>query len=394
MNAPDQNAVDVPFVVPFVHRLRFTHDVFGADQQVLADVLEPSEDQPARVQFWLDANVAAAHPDLRAKIRRFCGTQTERVVSTGNVQIVPGGEAIKNDIEILERMLKVFHAADLDRRSYVVVIGGGAVLDTVGFAVAIAHRGLRLVRLPTTTLAQGDSGVGVKNGVNLFHKKNWLGAFAVPWAVINDATLLETLDDRDFASGFAESVKVSLLKDAELFATLCCSAGRIRRRDMQVALPVIRRSAELHLNHITQGGDPFEMLAARPLDFGHWSAHKLEAMGEFRLRHGEAVAIGVAIDTVYSSLAHGLPAADADRVLRCLTDLGCGLADPCLADTKTLFLGLEEFRQHLGGRLTVTMLRGVGEPLNVHEIDRGLMQRAIQRVMDYATVAQVGRPTA
>src|SRR6202022_3179540 len=123
-----------------------------------------------------------------------------------------------------ERMLKVFHAAGLDRRSYVVVVGGGAVLDAVGFAASIAHRGIRLVRLPTTTLAQADSGVGVKNGVNLFGKKNWLGAFAVPWAVINDTAMLATLPDRDFVCGFSEAVKVFLLKDPAAFVGLCGTA--------------------------------------------------------------------------------------------------------------------------------------------------------------------------
>ena len=107
------------------------------------------------------------------------------------------------------------HAADLDRRSYVIAIGGGAMLDAVGYAAAIAHRGVRLVRLPTTTLAQADSGVGVKNAINYFGKKNWVGTFAVPWAVINDSGLLTTLPDRDFQVGFSEAVKVSLLKDRQ-----------------------------------------------------------------------------------------------------------------------------------------------------------------------------------
>jgi 3-dehydroquinate synthase len=250
----------------------------------------------------------------------------------------------------------------------------------VGFAVAIAHRGLRLVRLPTTTLSQADSGVGVKNGVNLFEKKNWLGAFAVPWAVVNDAALLETLSDRDFVAGFSEAVKVSLLKDPAFFQQLCSDAPQIRRRELPFALPAIRSSAQWHLRHITQGGDPFEMLEARPLDFGHWSAHKLETMTGFRLRHGEAVAIGVAIDTVYSSLALGLPPEDALAVLECLCDLGFVLDDPVLRDTDLLFNGLEEFRQHLGGRLTLTMLQGVGKPIDVHEIDKPQMELAIRRV--------------
>lgn len=376
--------IDRPFNVPLLHRLRFTQDVLGADQQVLADVLEPSGAGPARVQFWIDANVDVANPPLRSQIEHFFAAYRERIQPGGVIQIVPGGEEIKNDVQLLERMLKVFHAADLDRRSYVVVIGGGAVLDAVGFAAAIAHRGLRLVRLPTSTLAQGDSGVGVKNGVNLFHKKNWLGCFAAPWAVINDAQLLQTLSDRDFLCGFSEAVKVALLKDAALFDELCRSADQIRRREMTAALPIIRRTAMLHLEHITRGGDPFEMLEARPLDFGHWSAHKLESMSGFQLRHGEAVAIGVAVDSVYSSLVHGLPNQDADRVLHCLQRLGISLQAPNLHETETLFRGLEEFRQHLGGQLTLTMLRGIGEPLEVHEVDADRMRQSVRFVLAFA----------
>src|SRR5438309_212761 len=271
----DFSGTDVPFAPSFVHRLHFTGDVLGDDRDVLARVLEPSGDRPAKVQFWVDEHVALARADLKAKLRGFASDHADRIELAGNVQVAPGGEAVKNDIHILERMLKVFHAANLDRRSYVVVIGGGAVLDAVGFAAAIAHRGIRLVRLPSTTLGQADSGVGVKNGVNLFGKKNWLGSFAVPWAVINDAGLLDTLPDRDFICGFSEAVKVSLLKDRKLFERLCREAGRIRRREMEASLPVIRASAEWHLRHITRGGDPFENEMARPLDYGHWSAHKL-----------------------------------------------------------------------------------------------------------------------
>src|SRR5437764_57822 len=163
-----------------------------------------------------------------------------------------------------------------------------------------------------------------------------------------------------------EAVKVTLLKSAAGFDDLCRSAAAVRRRDPAVTGPLIRASVELHLRHITEGGDPFETREARPLDFGHWSAHKLEPMTHFDLRHGEAVAIGVAVDTVYSSLALGLPPRDAQRVLRCLRDLGLPLDHPAPPDVETLFQGLEAFRQHLGGRLTLTMLRGIGDPTDVH----------------------------
>jgi 3-dehydroquinate synthase len=372
---------DVDFTVSFRHRLRFTHDVLGADSEVLVQLLESSEGRIPRVQFWLDEHVGNANPDLRQRLHSIARRNTDKFQVVGNVQVVPGGEAVKNDVHILERMLKVFHEADLDRRSYVVVIGGGAVLDAVGFAAAIAHRGLRLIRIPTTTLAQADSGIGVKNSVNLFEKKNWLGSFAVPWGVINDRSLLTTLSDRDFRCGFSEAVKVSLLKDPDFFDRILSNADSIVARG-DACWSVIQDSANWHLKHITAGGDPFEMLEARPLDFGHWSAHKLEAMSQFELRHGEAVAIGVAVDTVYSSLVHGLPESQTDRVLQSLERLKLLNDHPTLRRTDELFQGLEEFRQHLGGRLTVTMLSGIGRPIDVHQVDRARMKEAIQAVVD------------
>ncbi|QNN23773.1 3-dehydroquinate synthase [Planctomycetales bacterium ZRK34] len=382
----DRNRYDVPFAVPCVHRVRFTQDVLGREQATLAELLEPGAGPGtlARVQIWLDEHVANARPELPARLRQFVSAHSDRIELAGNLQIVPGGEAIKNDIHILERMLKCMNAAELDRRSYVIVIGGGAVLDCVGFAAAIAHRGIRLVRLPTTTLAQADSGIGVKNSVNLFDKKNWIGTFATPWAVVNDQQLLSTLPDDDFRAGFSEAVKVSLLKDPAMFYHLCRIAPRIAARDMAAAAPVIRDSAVWHLRHITEGGDPFEALEARPLDFGHWSAHKLEVLTDFAVSHGAAVAIGVALDTVYSAMAHDLPLPDADRVLRCLLALGLPIDHDAL-HRDTIYTGLEEFRQHLGGRLTLTMLHGIGRPFEVHEINHTIMHAASDYITQFAT---------
>jgi len=236
-----------------------------------------------------------------------------------------------------------------------------------------------LIRFPTTTLAQADSGVGVKNAINAFGKKNWKGTFAVPWAVVNDQSLIARLPDRDFRAGFSEAVKVSLLKSPAAFRFLCDHATDIANRDWNAVMPAIRSSVLMHLHHITHGGDPFEMQEARPLDFGHWSAHKLEHLSHFRLRHGEAVAIGVALDTVYSHMVHGLDASDMHRTLTVLQELGLPIFDELLS-TDALFDGLEEFRQHLGGRLTVTMLNAVGNSIHVHEIDENTMRKAIELV--------------
>lgn len=389
-----QSGPDVPFVVPFVHRLRFTEDVFGKDRKVLGELLEPAEGQRrARVQFYVDDHLLAAQPELPERIASFLDAYSQQLEQAGPVRPVPGGEACKNDVRLLEGMLRAMHDAGLDRRSYVVVVGGGAVLDTVGFAAAIAHRGIRLVRLPTTTLSQADSGVGVKNSVNLFGKKNWLGTFAVPWGVVNDAQLLRTLSPRDYRCGFAEAVKVALLKDPSLFRSIRRRAREIVEQRGTVARRVIRRSALLHLDHITSGGDPFEMTAARPLDFGHWSAHRLEAMTNFQMRHGEAVAIGLAIDTMYSTRVLGLSPRQGEAVLETLQSLGFALDHPALEDVDALMEGLEEFRQHLGGQLTLTMLRRIGQPVEIHEVDPAALCWSIEQVRRRGGAAGRQQPT-
>ena len=178
----------------------------------------------------------------------------------------------------MEWILAAIDERAVDRHSYVLALGGGALLDVAGYAAAVAHRGVRVIRLPTTVLAQNDAGVGVKNGLNAYGKKNFLGTFAPPWAVIDDELFLTTLSARDWRAGTSEAVKVALLRDAAFFAELERLAPAVAERDLGAMRALIRRCAELHLAHIAGGGDPFEMGCARPLDFGHWSAHKLERL--------------------------------------------------------------------------------------------------------------------
>jgi 3-dehydroquinate synthetase len=258
------------------------------------------------------------------------------------------------------------------------------VLDMAGLAGATAHRGVRLIRIPTTVLSQNDSGVGVKNGVNAYGKKNFLGTFAPPYAVVNDSRFLTTLSDRDWRSGIAEAIKVALIKDAAFFEFLEDRAPALASRDMAAMQRLIYRCAELHLQHIATSGDPFELGSARPLDFGHWSAHKLEQLSGYRLRHGEAVAIGLALDTTYSYLSGFIPEADWRRVLGLLLETGFAIHTPELGDyleardnPLCLLQGLREFREHLGGELTITLVERIGHGLEVHEIDERLMVESI-----------------
>ncbi len=379
---PHNTTYDLAFNVPFVHRVRFTDDVLGPDADVLLSLL-PADDfhpdtGPCRVLACVEAAVDAS-AGTADRLRALAAANPSRLELLGP-EVLEGGEALKNEPRRLLPLLERVLACGIDRQSVVLAVGGGAFLDAVGFAAALAHRGVRLIRLPTTTMGQADSGVGVKNAINFFGRKNWLGTFAVPHAVVNDAALLQTLPARDFRAGFSEAVKVALLKDARFFQTLERTASQIARRDPAASAAALRGSAHWHLMHITGGGDPFETRQARPLDFGHWSAHRLEAMTHFALRHGEAVSTGVAIDCVYSREALGLPAETCRRVLATLAALGLPLAHPQLADEDALLEGLEEFRQHLGGRLTLTMLRDVAEPIDVHTVNDRQMRHAIREV--------------
>jgi 3-dehydroquinate synthase len=191
---------------------------------------------------------------------------------------VEGGEAIKNDLPGFVGRLDELVDQRMCRHSVVLAVGGGAVLDAIGLAAALVHRGLRLVRIPTTVLAQNDSGVGVKNAINYRHTKNLLGAFAPPFAVINDLNFLRSLPDAEWTDGIAEAFKVALIKDKANSLPGCAPTPPPCARATKAPWPTwCRRCAELHLDHIRTSGDPFEFGQARPLDFGHWSAHRLES---------------------------------------------------------------------------------------------------------------------
>jgi 3-dehydroquinate synthase len=368
----------------YEHRVRFTRDVFALDNPVLPEMFAGNEG-PAKVLLVLDAGVVGAAPDLPARIQRHAAAHAGLYRLVEPPLVLPGGEACKNDWSLVERIWERIHAGGICRHSYVFAVGGGALLDLVGFAAATAHRGIRHVRLPTTTLSQGDGGVGVKNGVNHFGKKNWVGTFAVPFAVVNDLDFLRLLPAPQRRAGIIEAIKVALIRDRSLFESMESMSDRLARLDEPALETVIRRSAELHVNHIAGGGDPFELGSARPLDFGHWAAHKLEQISGFRIGHGEAVAMGMAVDLVYARRRGLLPAEDERRALGLIRAVGFGLFAPEMIrrDGGELVLarGLEEFREHLGGELTVTLVTGIGRATEVHEIDTGLLPAILEELM-------------
>ena len=389
MLEPKQNADTTDshmqsFVVRYDYPVYFTRDMFDPDNPCLTQALariEPNKRQ--RMAMFVDEGVIFAMPDLLPRMARYAHHHRDHMEIAGEVVVVPGGEGVKNQHDSVEHMLQNLVSRRIDRQSFVLAVGGGAVLDAVGFAATIFHRGVRHIRCPTTVLAQDDSGVGVKNAINGFGLKNLLGTFAPPFAVINDSVFLDKLPARDKRAGIAEAVKVALIRDADFFNWLEAEAEALARFAPNALDTLVRRCAMLHMRQITHGGDPFEMGSARPLDYGHWAAHKLEMLTRNALRHGEAVAIGIALDACYSVLAGMLQKGEELRIARLLERLGFRLWDDALnlrdeTGTRRVIAGLKDFQEHLGGELTITLLAGIGRGVEVHTMDDALIQQSIE----------------
>ncbi|RPD47426.1 3-dehydroquinate synthase [Paracnuella aquatica] len=377
------------FAVRFEYKVYFTEHLFSAENVAFRDFLNAQKGNTARkLLFVIDKGVVETHPDLQGQIRTYLEA-LEGYVLVPEMLVLEGGEGAKNNPQLFDQLVEAVNAYGIDRHSYLVAIGGGSILDLAGYAAAVSHRGIRHIRIPTTVLSQNDSGVGVKNGVNWFGKKNFLGTFAPPAAVFNDYHFLTTLSDDDWRSGMSEAIKVALIKDAPFFNWLEANATMLARRDMPAMQYLVERCAELHLQHIA-GGDPFEMGSSRPLDFGHWSAHKLEQLTGFAVRHGDAVGMGIALDSAYSAVSGMLDEAAYKRIIDVLQVLGFAITHPLMeisSEQSAVIRGLNEFREHLGGQLTIMLLRGIGVGEEVHHLDTALLIKASELLQHHDAVA-------
>ncbi|WP_412468075.1 3-dehydroquinate synthase [Pedobacter sp. KLB.chiD] len=379
------------FTVQYQYNVFFTSSLFSPENELLNSFLVNLNPAVAikKILFVIDKGVADAHQELVAQIKAYF-LQHNKTQLVHDILVIPGGELVKNNTAYFDQVLEAININGIDRHSFVAAIGGGAILDMVGYAATVAHRGIKHIRIPSTVLSQNDSGVGVKNGINYFNKKNFLGTFSPPVAVFNDEILLSTLSDRDWRSGIAEAIKVALIKDAEFFEWLEDNAVALAHRDTTAMNYQIWKCAKLHMEHI-RSADPFEQGSARPLDFGHWSAHKLEYLTNFEVKHGEAVAMGIALDTLYSHLSGRISAEDAQRVINLIQQLGFELTHPLLQVTEgnsPILDGLEEFREHLGGQLTITLLNALGIGEEVHEIDAEILKQAAEILNKQAAIIQ------
>jgi len=367
------------FTIRYTYPVFFERDVFHSGCQILASLLAQAGAKRHKVLAFIDSGVMNATPSLGRKLTAHAEANRDVIELCEPILTVTGGEGCKSRPSVIDTVIEAIRIHHICRQSFVLAIGGGAVLDAVGYAAANAHRGVRLIRFPTTVLAQNDAGIGVKNGINAMGRKNFLGTFAPPYAVINDSAFLDTLYPRDRRSGIAEAVKMALIKDRPFFDFLYARRHDLALFERHAEAEMIYRCAALHMDHIASAGDPFEMGSARPLDFGHWSAHKLEEMTGGRLCHGEAVAIGMALDSLYSWHVGLITKNELQQIFSLLEDLALPLYHPALTRLD-IPVALVEFQEHLGGELCITLLSSIGCRKEVQWIDTELMMLCIDEL--------------
>src|SRR6476661_1507391 len=216
------------FSVKFNYKVFFTSSLFDTSNTLFIDNLNDNiaEGSKKKIFFVVDSGVADAHPSLVQDIKKYFSVH-RGIHLIENILITPGGERSKNDERYFNEIIDAINNYGIDRHSFIAAIGGGAVLDLVGYAAAVGHRGIKHIRIPTTVLSQNDSGIGVKNGINFNGKKNFLGTFAPPFAVFNDDQFLPTLSQRQWRAGISEAVKVALIKDKLFFQWLEDHAGSL-----------------------------------------------------------------------------------------------------------------------------------------------------------------------
>ena len=279
---------------------------------------------------------------------------------------LPDGEAFKT-LAQWQQILEVLLTRRYNRSSKLIALGGGVIGDLTGFAAACFQRGIDFIQIPTTLLAQVDSSVGGKTGVNHPLGKNMIGAFHQPCAVIADVDVFETLPAREFAAGLAEIAKYGVIRDASFFAWLEANAAALCTRDQQALMHAIRRSCEIKAEVVAADERESDLRAI--LNYGHTFGHALETLTRYEtLLHGEAVAIGMVQAADLSVRLGLLDAASAQRIKALVTALGLPAAPPGLSpDAMIDAMGAD--KKAVNGRLRLVLATRIGQVITTEEID-------------------------
>lgn len=308
-------------------------------------------------------------------------------ISEKQLLVLPGGEGVKNEENgkaNIERIHRRAYRLGMTSNDVFGFVGGGAVSD-LRIAAERYDLGTPYLLIPSTFEGQIDAVIGVKGAINKFGQKNFDGLFSTPEAVLVDTALLKTLPDREIRAGMSEAVKVALMKDLSYFQLIEKGWREVTDKNFVpggIAEEIMWGSIVNHLEQIET--DPFETKLARPLDYGHEWGHRWEKVIGPSVRHGEGVWFGSAIDTVISWKRGFITAAERDRILNLMDQIGwrneeigaIPTYDP-RATVEDLWPGLESFRRHLGGKLTISLLGGIGVKRDVHDIKKSELKFAL-----------------
>ncbi len=312
-----------------------------------------------------DSNVAARHLERLQHSLGEAGIRARAIV-------LPAGEATKSYQHLAETCDGLL-SAGIERQDMIIALGGGVIGDLTGFAAAILRRGVDFIQIPTTLLAQVDSSVGGKTGINSAHGKNLIGAFHQPRSVLIDIALLDTLPRRELAAGYAEVAKYGLLGDAQFFSWLETNAPALFAGDAQVRIKAITRSCEMKARIVAE--DETETGVRALLNLGHTFGHALEAATGYssRLLHGEAVAIGMAQAFRFSQAQGLCPSGAAQRIERHLRSVGLPtrLSDipGSLPGAEKLIEIMRQDKKAVAGKLTFILLRDIGEAFITRDVE-------------------------
>ena len=315
-----------------------------------------------------DDNVSALHGERVLGVLRENGLAVEAIV-------IPAGEASKTIgtcVDIAERLL----TSGADRTSGLIALGGGVVGDVAGFAASIYMRGIPCVQVPTTLLAQVDSSIGGKTGVDLPAGKNMLGTFLQPRAVFVDLAFLDTLPAREFTNGLAEIVKYGIIEDPEILAAIEKGAGALQARDPALLERLVSTSCRIKKGVVEI--DETEKGLRRILNFGHTVGHAIEAESQYAVAHGEAVAMGMAAAALISERKRYLSAEDRERVVSAIGRAGLPVRIPQNLDTARLLSRLATDKKNAGGRIHFVLLRKPGMPF----VNGGVALECVQETIE------------
>lgn len=328
-------------------------------------------------QLPFKANRIAVITD--SNVEKFCAERAIRSLSIYQEQlakiVLEAGEGQKS-MEGLYSLYETFHDTGLDRDSLIVALGGGVVGDLAGFAASTYLRGVSYIQIPTSLMAQVDSSVGGKTGINLPWGKNLVGAFYQPRFVLIDPELLSTLPQRELCNGLAEVIKVAAIADPKLFAFLEKERDEVFSSDSKLLLRLVRRAVEIKCGFVEQ--DEKDQGQRMLLNFGHTVGHAIEAVKNYsEVLHGEAVSIGMTAAAILSAELGYCKPADRDRLLKLLRLYELPTQLPSPIEFEKILEAISMDKKRRNGKFRFVVLQGIGKA----KVVEGISPAALRRVL-------------